>query len=355
MQSIQSQEPGFEGTSLGPDEDCPLHLQSITKVDKGVNHPVGRGLISFQVESDNLRLINAVMHKVYLAEIVQCAAPLTQNLDLSGKEGCTACDPRALYLRKHQVYANPDLFKAVTYKPKTAFDGAHFEYRLLTTGAMPSLPKEKMQLDAYHRTFRLLSKLNRSNAAAARLASIKLQELYSRNGVAFLTPYDFQNDIYYLPIHAVVRLDSSSTTIRVCESPASQYHTKYGLLSFNNCLQQLCNTNPRMLLFPLSNLLMISSLKADIQNMYGSIAFDYLSSLYFVTYCFRSKQNRPTYVESNSDKSGLHPIRCRFLRFGSSQSPAVSQFCLVQCVKVYYNDHQPLSPIDLFYYSVAKK
>ena len=98
MQSIQSQEPGFEGTSLGQDEDCSLHLQSITKVDKGVNHPVGRGLISFQVESDNLRLINAVMHKVYLSEIVQCTAPLTQNLDLSGKEGCTACDPRALYL-----------------------------------------------------------------------------------------------------------------------------------------------------------------------------------------------------------------------------------------------------------------
>ena len=323
MQSIQSQEPDFEGISLGQDNDCSHHLQSITKVDKGVNPPVGKGLISFQVESDNLRLISAVMHRVYMAEMVQCAAPLTQNLDLSGKEGCTACDPRAVYLRKHQVYANPDLFKAVTYRPKTAFDDAHFEYRLLTTGAMPALPKEKMQLDAYHRTFRLLTKLNRSNAAAARLASIKLQELYSRNGVAFLTAFDFQHPIYYLPIHAVVRLDSSSTTIRVCESPASQYQTKYGLLSFNNCLQQLCNSNPRMIKFPLSNLLMITSLKSDISNMYGSIAFDYLSSLYFVTYCFRSKGNRPTYVETSSDKTGLHPIRCRFLRFGSSQSPAV--------------------------------
>ena len=53
----------------------------------GVINPVGRGQISFQVESDNLRLINAVMHKVYLAELVQSTAPLTQNLDLNGKEG----------------------------------------------------------------------------------------------------------------------------------------------------------------------------------------------------------------------------------------------------------------------------
>ena len=194
-----------------------------------------------------------------------------------------------------------------------------------------------------------------STAAAARLATIKLQELYSRQGVAFLTPFDFQNDIYYLPTQAVVRLDSSSTTIRVCESPNSQYSTKYGLLSLNNCLQQLNNTNPRMILFPLSNLLMICNLKADVANMYGSIGYDYLSSLYFVTYCFRSRQGRPTYVESSSDKSGLHPIRCCFLRFGPSQSPAVSQFCLLQCVKVYYNDHNPLNPLDLFYYSICKE
>ena len=306
-QSIDSPQSGFEGTLVGLNEDCPPHQQPSTKMDQtGVINPVGRGQISFQVESDNLRLINAVMHKVYLAELVQSTAPLTQNLDLNGKEGCVICDPRVLYLRKNQIYSNPDLFKAVSYKPKTAFHGAHFEYKLLTTGAMSSLPKEKMRLDAYNRTFRLLTRLNRSNAAAARLATIKLQELYSRQGVAFLTPFDFQNDIYYLPIHAVVRLDSISTTIRVCESPNSQYNTKYGLLSLNNCLQQLNNTNPRMILFPLSNLLMICNLKADVQNMYGSIAYDYLSSLYFVTYCFRSKHNRPTYVESSSDKSGLH-------------------------------------------------
>ena len=140
MQSIPSQEPDFEGISLGQENDCSHHLQSITKVDKGVTPPVGKGLISFQVESDNLRLISAVMHRVYMAEMVQSAAPLTQNLDLSGKEGCTACDPRAVYLRKHQVYANPDLFKAVTYRPKTAFDDAHFEYLSLIHISEPTRP-----------------------------------------------------------------------------------------------------------------------------------------------------------------------------------------------------------------------
>ena len=156
-----------------------------------------------------------------MAERIQATAPLTQNLDINGREGCIGCDPRVVYLRKHNIYSSPDLFKSVQYKPKTAFSEAHFEYELLTTGALSSLPKEKMRIDAYHRTFRLLTRLNRSNAASACLATIKLQELYSRNGVAFLTPFDHQNDIYYLPIHAVIRLDSSSTTIRVCESPNS--------------------------------------------------------------------------------------------------------------------------------------
>ena len=99
---------------------------------------------------------------------------------------------------------------------------------------------------------------------------------------------------------------------------------------------------------------MICNLKADVQNMFRSIAYNYLSSLCFVTYCFRSKKGRPTYVESSSDGTGLHPIRCRFLRFGSSQSPAVAQFCLLQCIKQYYSDHSPLNQLELFYFNICK-
>ena len=188
-----------------------------------------RGMIEIETADRNSREIQHMRQKTVLAELDQIIVPISQSLDHMGSRfGCASCDPRMSHLIKVPISSNLDLAKNVVFIPSTPFSEGHFQYTLLFSGLVDALPAERMKADAHHRTKKLINRINVFNAAAAKLASIKLQSLYSRQSVSFATQYDLRQRHFLLPVHCVVRPSSHSHEVRVCETPNTMYDTDYG-------------------------------------------------------------------------------------------------------------------------------
>ena len=185
-----------------------------------------------------------------------------------------------------------------------------------------------MERDALSRTSRLLARLNRGNAACARAATRKLQEMYARGGVCFASAFDLAQQTTFLPLHSVIRTESASHSVRMTECPNSLYESKYGDISFNLTLQPLTTSQPRLFRTVVANIFSCATARGDISAMFTSVRLSYESPLRLLTFAYRSKGGKPTYVLEDAVSNQLVPIRKRFMTFGTQQAPGFAAFCL---------------------------
>ena len=192
-----------------------------------------------------------------------------------------------------------------------------------------------MKNDAYHRTKKLVHKVNLHNAAVAKLASLRLQQLYSRSDVAWVTPYDETQSMVFLPLHCVVKPSSSSTQARICIAPNVSYNTPVGPVSYNSALKNISSSQPRFYRFLLQHQTALAFAVADVSQQFNRCHFSRPSSLLNVTLAMRSRRNLPTYCVDDCDDVSLHPLRHKVCGFGGKQTPQVAQYCQQNSVKVF--------------------
>ena len=172
----------------------------------------------------SLRNIESLKHEVLLAEIFHSVSDRTKSYQFNqGQAACGSCDKRLALLQKASVHTSAELIKHVEFIPPTKTESGHFEFNFIFNGKLQALPRVRMENDARNRTRRLLIRLNRGNAAAARAASVKLQKLYFRNDVCIASNFDLTQNTIYLPLHCVVKASSSSHQARVTECPNVTY------------------------------------------------------------------------------------------------------------------------------------
>ena len=308
-----------------------------------------RGMVEIENANRNSREIQQMQQKTVLAELDQIMVPISQSLDHMGSRfGCASCDPRMSHLMKVPISSNLDLAKNVVFIPPSPFSEGHFQYTLLFSGLVDALPAERMRADAHHRTKKLINRINVYNAAAAKLASIKLQSLYSRQSVSFATKYDLGQRHFLLPVHCVVRPSSNSHEVRVCETPNTMYDTDYGQVSFNKALQPISSTQPKFYRFLLQHILNIEFSVCDISQQFNRVRYSYESSLCYMTLAMKSRRGLPTYVLDDCFDDTLYAIRHLVLGFGGSQSPATASYCLKEAVKTYRKFHPKTTDKDDF-------
>ena len=296
----------------------------------------------------SLRNIEALKHEVHLAEIFHSVADRTKSYQFNQSQAaCGSCDRRLALLQKASVHTSAELIKHVEFVPPTATESGYFEFNFIFNGKLQALPRVQMENDARTRTRRLLTRLNRGNAAAARAASVKLQKLYFRNDVCIASNFDLTQNTIYLPLHCVVKASSSSHQARVTECPNVTYVTQFGGVSFNDCQQQLSTSNPRLFRCILANLFSISSVTGDIENCFNSVKLTYDSSLRCMSHCFRSFSGTPTYVLKDCPNDTLYPLRKSVLGFGTHQAPGVNQYTLLQSVRNFTTPYLHERPFSL--------
>ena len=297
----------------------------------------------------SLRNIESLKHEVLLAEIFHSVSDRTKSYQFNqGQAACGSCDKRLALLQKASVHTSAELIKHVEFIPPTKTESGHFEFNFIFNGKLQALPRVRMENDARNRTRRLLIRLNRGNAAAARAASVKLQKLYFRNDVCIASNFDLTQDTIYLPLHCVIKASSSSHQARVTECPNVSYDTQFGQVSFNECQKQLSTSNPRLFRCILANLFSISSITGDVEGCFNSIKLTYDSSLQCMSHCYKSFSGTPTYVLKDCPNDTLYPLRKSVLGFGTHQAPGVNQYTLLQSVSVYERFHNTLSTREAF-------
>ena len=309
----------------------------------------GSKLVEIEMTDDATKHFHKLQQKVFLAELDQMCSPLSRSLDHLGQTfACSKCDPRMSHLSKIPIEANIELRDCIRFLPPDAFHHGRFEYNLLFSGMFQYLPLEKMKNDAYHRTKKLVHKVNLHNAAVAKLASLRLQQLYSRSDVAWVTPYDETQSMVFLPLHCVVKPSSCSTQARICIAPNVSYNTPVGPVSYNSALKNISSSQPRFYRFLLQHQTALAFAVADVSQQFNRCHFSRPSSLLNVTLAMRSRRNLPTYCVDDCDDVSLHPLRHKVCGFGGKQTPQVAQYCQQNSVKVFKSHHPKLSVTDEF-------
>ena len=309
----------------------------------------GQDTIEIEYSDESTKHFQKMQQKIFLAELDQMCSPLSRSLDHLGLTfSCSKCDPRMLHLSKVPVEANIELRDCITFSPPDIFNHGKFVYNLLFSGLIEALPVQKMKEDAYNRTKKLVSRINVNNGAVAKLASMRLQQLYSRNNVAWVNEFDKTHKLIYLPLHCVVKPSSSSTQARVCVAPNVLYHTPMGQVSYNSALKNISSTQPRFYRFLLQHQTALTYAVCDISQQFNRCHFSYSSSLLNITLAMRSRKGSPTYVKSDCDDTTLHPLRHGVCGFGQKQTPQVAQCCQQSAVRMYKQYNADMSPTDLF-------
>ena len=205
-----------------------------------------------------------------------------------------------------------------------------------------------MKHDAHQRTTKLINKVNLHNGAVAKLATLRLQQLYSRNDVAWVTKYDDTQPLVYLPLHCVVKPSSSSTQARICIAPNVMYQTKLGPISYNSALKDISSSQPRFYRFLLQHQNALEYAVADVSQMFNRCYFTYESSLLNITLAMKSRRGLPSYHKADCAEFTLYPLRHKVCGFGGKQTPQVAQYCLQNSVNVFKKYHSPLTKQDSF-------
>lgn len=290
-----------------------------------------------------------MQQKVFLSEIDQMCTPLNRSLDHLGQTfSCSKCDPRMLHLSRIPIEANIELRDCIQFVPPDVFKPGRFEYSLLFSGLFQYLPLSKMKEDAYQRTKKLVAKINIHNGAVAKLATLRLQQLYSRNDVSWVTKYDESQKLVYLPLHCVIKPSSCSTQARVCIAPNVLYPTQMGPVSYNSALKNISSSQPRFYRFLLQHQSALAFAVADISQQFNRCHFTYSSSLLNITLAMKSRKKLPTYNREDCDDVTLHPLRHGVCGFGGKQTPQVAQYCQQSSVKVFRIHNSPLTKEDEF-------
>ena len=317
--------------------------------------PKGSKLVEIEMADADTKHFHKLQQKVFLAELDQMCSPLSRSLDHLGQTfSCSRCDPRMLHLSRVPIEANIELRDCIQYLPPDVFRHGRFEYNLLFSGMLQYLPLDKMREDAYQRTKKLVNKINIHNAAVAKLASLRLQQLYSRNDVSWVTRYDETQKLVYLPLHCVVKPSSCSTQARVCIAPNVFYNTQMGPVSYNSALKDISSSQPRFYRFLLQHQNALAFAVADISQQFNRCHFSYPSSLLNITLAMKSRKNFPTYCKDDCDDTTLHPLRHGVCGFGGKQTPQVAQYCQQNSVKVFKIHHPNLSKTDEFLTNVVE-
>ena len=317
----------------------------------GVGEPLAvrgyRKQVSIETHPEDYVRMMSLQYKAVMAEI--CLMTSDNNIDHDvGKTGCSQCDKRMSVLQHLSVSNAVKLRDNITYVKATIFEQGFFLFNFLTNGMFYQLPTDKMQKDAFNRTDKLLQRLNRTTAACAKECSYKLRELWARRGLVFLTKQDLLQRTIFHPLHCVLKGSSASHSCRMTIAPNSIYKTKYGEISFNDSLQDVKMKQPSLFRFALSHLLSYNCGIGDLTLMFSSVHLTYESSLANCIYCYKTAEGGPTFVRAESKDGMLHPIRNTLLSFGSSQAPAVAQYCLAQTGDIYLSFHKTLSPMDKY-------
>ena len=323
------------------DDDC-VRIQLIRNEDMFI-HQTKHKIIETELSKDADKYSHMVQQKMLLNEIDQMVSGVSTSLDhLGGRFACESCDGRMIHLKKVNLTSNLELIDRVKFIPATPFSEGHFEFDLIFSGLVDALPEQQMKSDALNRTRKLIKKVNIGNAAAAKLASLKVQQIHSRNGIAFATPFDLRQRNFFLPLHCVIRPGNTSTEIRTCQTPNTLYNTKYGQISYNKCLQPLSTSQPRFYRFLLQRMFSIDCTVTDVAGQFNRVRYSYNSTLCCMSYALKSRRNIPTYVLDDCVDDTLYPIRHLVLNFGGSQNPAAATYCQKLAVKVFrqYNPVQ---------------
>ena len=155
-------------------------------------------LVEIEKQNEDTKRFHRLQQKAFLAELDQMCSPLNRSLDHLGQTfSCSKCDPRMSLLARVPVEANIELRGCINFIKPDVFNHGRFEYKLLFSGLSKYLPLGQMRDDAFQRTKKLISKVNIHNGAVAKLATLRLQQLYSRHDVAWVTPFDETQPLVY--------------------------------------------------------------------------------------------------------------------------------------------------------------
>ena len=330
-------------------DDCKEDLMMITHI-RGKHPSDTSKLVEIERENEDTKRFHRLQQQAFLAELDQMCSPLHRSLDHLGQTfSCSKCDPRMALLARVPVEANLELRGHINFVKPDAFNHGRFEYQLLFSGLSKYLPLDRMRDDAFQRTRKLISKVNVHNGAVAKLATLRLQQLYSRQAVAWVTPFDQTQPLVYLPLHCVVKTASScSTQARICIAPNVQYNTEVGSISYNSSLKSISSTQPRFYRFLLQHQTALCFAVADISQQFNRCHFTYNSSLQNITLCLKSKRGFPTYHKADCDDFSLYPLRHKVCGFGGKQTPQVAQYCQQSSVKAFKDHYSPLTKKDEF-------
>ena len=327
----------------------------IMEIRKGSNFQGEKRLIEIEGKKASEQHLYKLQQKIFLAELDQMSCPLKVSLDHLGQSfSCSNCDERMAHLKRVPIQANLELRENINFMPPDAFNDGHFVFNLLKTGFFDHLPAERMRDDAHCRTIKLISKINIHNAAIAQLASLKLQQLFSRNGASWATPFDLKRRHLVLPLHCVVRPTSDSSPARVCIAPNVQYHTTLGTISYNSALHSVSSTQPRFYRFLLQHQHSLTFATADVSNQFNSLVYTYDSTLDNITFAMKSRKGLPTYVIADCDDHTLYEVRNKVVGFGNSLAPPAVQYCMRNATQKYRQYHTIKDTFEKFLIDICE-
>ena len=317
------------------DENCSKNLQ----IGRIKAKRKGRLILSKQYSTALLSQLDSEYNR-YMAEICQLSLDPPRSIDMNLKlSGCFSCDPRLKSMLSIPVASNLQLRNFVTFVPPSAFNKGHFLYQRMWNGRYDFLPSGEQQ--ARLRTEKLLSKINKGDDKIAREASFRLQNLYAEQGLSWCSKFDLQQDCKFLGLLAILK-QGSSTSVRVCSIPNSEYTTTIGSLTYNDCIQSLSVAQPRPYRFSLAKMFSLHTVNSDISQQFPSIHLDYKTSLASVFFCYKDKEGWPTFTSSHSVDKLLYAIRNKRLYFGGSDAPGIAEYCMKEACTFYLEYHPHL-------------
>ena len=317
------------------DENCSKNFQ----IGKIAAKRKGRLILTEQYSKALMSQLN-IEYNRYMAEICQLSMDPPKSLDMSLKfSGCFSCDPRLKSMLSIPVASNLQLRNFVTFVPPSPFNRGYFLYRRMWNGRYDFLPSGEQQ--AKIRTEKLLLKINQNDDKIAREASFRLQNLYAEQGLSWCSKFDLKQNCKFLGLLAILK-QGSSTSVRVCSVPNSEYTTSIGPITYNDCIQSLTVAQPRPYRFSLAKIFSIHTVNSDISQQFPSIHLDYNTSLASVFFCFKDKDGWPTFTHSQSTDKLLYAIRNKRLYFGGSDAPGIAEYCMREACTFYLEYHPHL-------------
>ena len=337
------------------DDDDEVHetpVNSLT-LKQSSTLPAGGGrLLLFQRYAPALMRELELEYKMYMAEVVQLTANTQRSIDVNLEvSACYKCDPRLKPMLNVPVQANLQLKQHIKFVPPNPFHQGYFVYSRLWNGKHRYLPSGERE--AKLRTEKLLNKLNKRGDAVPREATYRLQTLYAEKGITFATNFDLAQENTYLSLLGVLK-HGSSTSVRFCVSPNYKFQTKIGPLSYNNCIKVLSTSQPKMYRFQIEKMFSSLTTLSDISQQFPSIHLDYPTSLHCMYFCYKDTSGWPTFVQTQSCDGLLYAVKNARLIFGHQDSPAVSQFTMLEASEVYRQYNRSMSAIEQCLVSMIK-